>query len=321
MSTNEELLGRKSSGSNLEIREYDPSRWQRGNLYPQKLALTSSTSFGGSIGTVRSRTPATEFFGVLAEIRSKHIWNRRHKQRHLKQLARRNLFNSVNSLIACKWMLLYSSVTLLSLLECQASSSLCKYADCGRTCNKPALLWTKILIGPTVTHRRHSTTHRFYHITKRLHSKISHTYPNQHAIQSLDSTMPYYDPIDITVSKTDVLAFEVRSYFTADGQSVCLGIEHPCGTCDLILLPVGMLLSEICCLVSMGRPLRREDSSAICSVITQWSEWSRTRNHFLLCHLRLPQPDVLAYKFMPWYEIWTVLWPGNQRGCNKRNFN
>jgi hypothetical protein len=26
-------------------------------------------------------------------------------------------------------------------------------------------------------------------------------------------------------------------------QSVCLGIEHPCGTCDQILFPVGMLLS------------------------------------------------------------------------------
>jgi hypothetical protein len=36
-------------------------------------------------------------------------------------------------------------------------------------------------------------------------------------------------------------------------QSVCLGIEHPCGTCDQILFPVGMLLSEICGLVSMGR--------------------------------------------------------------------
>jgi hypothetical protein len=29
-------------------------------------------------------------------------------------------------------------------------------------------------------------------------------------------------------------------------QSVYLGIEHPCGTCDHILLPVGVLLSEIC---------------------------------------------------------------------------
>jgi hypothetical protein len=73
-------------------------------------------------------------------------------------------------------------------------------------------------------------------------------------------------------------------------QSVCLGIEHPCGTCDQILLPVGMLLSEICGLVSMGRPFWREDGSAICSVITQWSETLRTQNHTLLSHLRLTQP-------------------------------
>jgi hypothetical protein len=51
-----------------------------------------------------------------------------------------------------------------------------------------------------------------------------------------------------------------------------------------------MLLSEICGLVSGGRPLWREDGSAICSVITQWSESLRTRNHTLLSHLRLPQP-------------------------------
>jgi hypothetical protein len=81
-----------------------------------------------------------------------------------------------------------------------------------------------------------------------------------------------------------------RSYFAIDSQSVCLGIEYPCGTCDQILLPVGMLLSEIFCLVSIGRPLWREDGSAVCSVITQWSESLRTRNHILLSHLRLPQP-------------------------------
>jgi hypothetical protein len=38
-------------------------------------------------------------------------------------------------------------------------------------------------------------------------------------------------------------------------QSVCLGIEHPYGTCDQILLPVGMLLSEICGHFSVRRPL------------------------------------------------------------------
>jgi hypothetical protein len=46
VSTTEELLGRQSSDSGLEIWEYggsDPSRWQRGTLYPQKLALTWCT--------------------------------------------------------------------------------------------------------------------------------------------------------------------------------------------------------------------------------------------------------------------------------------
>jgi hypothetical protein len=51
--------------SGLENREYgrrDPSRWSRGILYPQKLALTSQTSGGRSVGIVRSQTKATEFF-------------------------------------------------------------------------------------------------------------------------------------------------------------------------------------------------------------------------------------------------------------------
>jgi hypothetical protein len=47
---------------------------------------------------------------------------------------------------------------------------------------------------------------------------------------------------------------------------------------------------EICGLVSVGRPLWREDGSEICSVITQRSESRRTCNHTLLSHLRLPQP-------------------------------
>jgi hypothetical protein len=62
--TIEELLERKSSGSGLEKREYgrrDQSRWSRGSLYPQKLALTLPTSGGHSVGVVRSRTQATEF--------------------------------------------------------------------------------------------------------------------------------------------------------------------------------------------------------------------------------------------------------------------
>jgi hypothetical protein len=65
VSTIEELLERKSSGSGLEIREYgygDPSRWSRGRVYPLKSALSSPTSGGRSVGIVRSWTKATEFF-------------------------------------------------------------------------------------------------------------------------------------------------------------------------------------------------------------------------------------------------------------------
>jgi len=41
-------------------------------LYPQKLALTSPTGGGRSVGIVRSRTKATEFSLVLAHF-VKHI--------------------------------------------------------------------------------------------------------------------------------------------------------------------------------------------------------------------------------------------------------
>jgi hypothetical protein len=57
VSTIEELLERKNSGSGLENREYgrrDPSRWPRGTLYPQYLAITLPTSGGLSVGRYRS---------------------------------------------------------------------------------------------------------------------------------------------------------------------------------------------------------------------------------------------------------------------------
>jgi hypothetical protein len=70
VSTTEELLDRKieARGSCLEIREYgcrDPSCWPCGTLYPQELALDSPTSGDRTVGTVRSRTQATEFSSVL----------------------------------------------------------------------------------------------------------------------------------------------------------------------------------------------------------------------------------------------------------------
>jgi hypothetical protein len=64
VSTIEELLGRKSRGSGLENPKYgrrDPSRWPCGTLRPQKLALTSSTSDGRSVGVIRSWAQTKEF--------------------------------------------------------------------------------------------------------------------------------------------------------------------------------------------------------------------------------------------------------------------
>jgi hypothetical protein len=76
VSTIEELLERKSSGSGVESREYglgDPLRWQRGTFYPQKLALTSPTNGGRSVGIVRLQNKTKEVFfsfydGVLCYV-------------------------------------------------------------------------------------------------------------------------------------------------------------------------------------------------------------------------------------------------------------
>jgi hypothetical protein len=68
VSTNEELLERKSSDSGLETEITDVGIRQVDHvapLYPQKLALTSTTLGGRSVGIVRSRTKATEFSLIL----------------------------------------------------------------------------------------------------------------------------------------------------------------------------------------------------------------------------------------------------------------
>jgi hypothetical protein len=46
-------------------RETWPLRWPGDTLYPQKLALTSPTSGGHSVGIVRLRTKATEFLQFI----------------------------------------------------------------------------------------------------------------------------------------------------------------------------------------------------------------------------------------------------------------
>jgi hypothetical protein len=69
VSTIEELLGRNSSDSDPENQEYgrrDPSRSLRDTLCPQKLALTSLTSGGLSVGIDHSWIETGGLFFVFA---------------------------------------------------------------------------------------------------------------------------------------------------------------------------------------------------------------------------------------------------------------
>jgi hypothetical protein len=71
-----------------------------------------------------------------------------------------------------------------------------------------------------------------------------------------------------------------------DWQSVSLGVGHPFGAHDQILL-FPFFCRKIALLFVLGRPLSWEDGSVICSAICQSSESRRTHNHTLLSHLRL----------------------------------
>jgi hypothetical protein len=65
VSTTEELLGSNSSGSGLESREYGRRICHVDHVAPsirKKLALTSLTSGGRSVGIVHLRTEAMDFF-------------------------------------------------------------------------------------------------------------------------------------------------------------------------------------------------------------------------------------------------------------------
>jgi hypothetical protein len=124
-------------------------------------------------------------------------------------------------------------------------------------------------------HSSHKGRNKIYYPTKLASwPKIKH------------GTFRMYKCTNQGTAKCHVFVIEVEVEVTLRltvSQYVCIGIEHPCGTCEQILLPVGMFLSEICGLISLTR--RR----VCCSVMTQQTESCRTRIHTLLSHLRLPQ--------------------------------
>jgi hypothetical protein len=65
VSTTEELLDRKVAAPVWKTENTAVGTWPRGALYPQRSALTLSTSGGRSVGIVRSRTQTMEFSLVL----------------------------------------------------------------------------------------------------------------------------------------------------------------------------------------------------------------------------------------------------------------
>jgi hypothetical protein len=102
-STIEELLGRKSSGSeqdNLDYSLKNPPHWPRGNPYPQQLAVTSLTSRGHSVGIVLSRTKATELvinllLSIISLKREEYILPIKHEKQILKLLDHCLLLNNI----------------------------------------------------------------------------------------------------------------------------------------------------------------------------------------------------------------------------------
>jgi hypothetical protein len=76
VSTTDELLEKKSSGSGQENSDYgrrDPCGWPHGTLYPQKLALTPLTRGGCSVSTVCSQTQPTMFVFVYVYVQCE-VW-------------------------------------------------------------------------------------------------------------------------------------------------------------------------------------------------------------------------------------------------------
>jgi hypothetical protein len=88
MSTIEELLQRKNSGSGLENRDYGIGIRRADyatSLCPQKLALTSPTSGGRSVGIVRSRSKVTELLLLLSLLTNRSLKMLPRQQIHTQQ--------------------------------------------------------------------------------------------------------------------------------------------------------------------------------------------------------------------------------------------
>jgi hypothetical protein len=99
------------------------------------------------------------------------------------------------------------------------------------------------------------------------------------------------------------LFFELSwCYDLRSGDLFVFVLGNPFGSHDQIFL-FPLFRQKIALLFVLGRPLWREDRSAMCSAIHQWSESWRTHNRTLLFHLRL-----LSSLFVASYDSQGLRW-------------
>jgi hypothetical protein len=87
-------------------------------------------------------------------------------------------------------------------------------------------------------------------------------------------TVYYSMPLMMVVWPKHVVAV------TSEKEKKICCVDGPIIT--LLINTITFIIADVYWYVSIGRPLWREDGAAIFSVITEWSESLRTRNHTLL---------------------------------------
>jgi hypothetical protein len=101
-------------------------------------------------------------------------------------------------------------------------------------------------------------------------------------VSQLMAAAPCIDFLSKSGLQWQVLTVKVKvtSRLTVS-QSICLGVGHPFGAHDQILL-FPFFCRKIALLFILGCPLWQENGSVICSALCQWSELRRTHNHYCL---------------------------------------
>jgi hypothetical protein len=128
--------------------------------------------------------------------------------------------------------------------------------------------------------------------------------------------------LEPSMSVITVLVLEVRvtlrlTVSQSVSQSVCLGVGHPFGALDQIFL-FPFFCKTVALLFVLGRPLWREDESAICSAICQGIDGQSVSMSWFRAPLWGPWPHFSLFPFFCWTIALRLGAPSLTRGrvCN-----